>query len=168
MTEIISREEAKGRGLKYYFTGKACKHSHIVERFVSTAICTECNREKTRESYHKNPERFKESARRWARSNPDKRYRNFLSSRLRNTYGITVEQYDNMIRVQKGLCAICTDTCATGQRLSVDHNHQTNEIRGLLCRRCNTLVANLENNTKLLIKAHVYLQNPPASAVLNK
>jgi 5-methylcytosine-specific restriction endonuclease McrA len=41
-TEIISRIEAKRRGLKYFFTGKPCKHGHVYARYSSTGICVEC------------------------------------------------------------------------------------------------------------------------------
>ena len=41
--EIISRSEAKARGLKTYFTGKPCKHGHIATRLVSSGTCRECS-----------------------------------------------------------------------------------------------------------------------------
>ena len=40
--EIISRKEAKSRGLKKYFTGKPCKHGHIAERYVDGGGCKDC------------------------------------------------------------------------------------------------------------------------------
>ena len=42
MTKLITKAEAKEQGLKYYFTGKPCKHGHTATRFVSTRACTEC------------------------------------------------------------------------------------------------------------------------------
>jgi hypothetical protein len=42
--QIISRAEAKAKGLKRYFTGKPCKHGHVAERQVSNATCVECER----------------------------------------------------------------------------------------------------------------------------
>jgi len=41
--KIISKDSAKAIGLTRYFTGKACKHGHVCERFTSTSICVECN-----------------------------------------------------------------------------------------------------------------------------
>jgi hypothetical protein len=46
--EIISRKEAMERGLKYYFTGKPCKHGHIFERLVSNHGCLYCLRERAK------------------------------------------------------------------------------------------------------------------------
>src|SRR5689334_6819967 len=55
---------------------------------------------------------------------------------LKGTYGITLEEYQAMLEEQEHVCAICggTDT----KRLSVDHCHITEKIRGLLCRKCNS------------------------------
>lgn len=64
---------------------------------------------------------------------------------LKSKYGITVEMYDEMYEAQGGVCKICSrpETLVhhnNGKiaRLSVDHNHETGQVRGLLCRKCNT------------------------------
>lgn len=66
---------------------------------------------------------------------------------LRRNYGITQEQYDLMVFQQGGVCAICKqpETLINGktkrvQLLAVDHNHETGEVRELLCNTCNYLV----------------------------
>lgn len=41
---IISRAEAKSQGLKYFFTGKTCKHNHRTQRFVSSGSCCSCDK----------------------------------------------------------------------------------------------------------------------------
>lgn len=56
--------------------------------------------------------------------------------RLKVKYGITVEQYDRMLKMQRGKCAICSRVPAK-LRLSVDHDHKTGRVRGLLCWTCN-------------------------------
>lgn len=77
--EIISRSEAKEKGLKRYFTGKPCKKGHVSERYVSTAICCECvritrlkQRKSKREEYrrlaHEYRERNLEKARQCTRN----------------------------------------------------------------------------------------------------
>ena len=55
-------------------------------------------------------------------------------------YGITIEDYDRMYEEQGGRCAICrTDQPGgAGERFSVDHDHETGKVRGLLCNNCNT------------------------------
>jgi hypothetical protein len=41
------------------------------------------------------------------------------------------------MKIQDGRCAICRKKPQTGRRLSVDHDHKTGEVRGLLCTLCN-------------------------------
>ena len=82
-----------------------------------------------------------ERTKRWRLKNPDKQKaqtaRRCPKKRadwyLTNSYGITRDQYDKILKVQKFRCAICkTDTPPKGQ-WNVDHDHQTDEVRGLLC-----------------------------------
>lgn len=56
---------------------------------------------------------------------------------IKSRYGITVETYEKMLVDQGGVCAICKKACNTGKRLSVDHDHDTGKVRGILCQRCN-------------------------------
>lgn len=60
-------------------------------------------------------------------------------------YGITVEEYDQMVENQNGVCAICEKPCASGRRLAVDHDHVTGKVRGLLCGACNRIIGHLDN-----------------------
>jgi hypothetical protein len=57
---------------------------------------------------------------------------------LREQYGITLDQYEQMLVKQGGVCAVCKRLDPSGRPLSVDHSHRTGRIRGLLCIRCNT------------------------------
>lgn len=71
--EIISRKEAMERGLKYYFTGKPCKHGHIFKRRVITGYCEKCNsikysKNRSDEDYLK---KERERSRNWKRANKD-------------------------------------------------------------------------------------------------
>ena len=66
---------------------------------------------------------------------------------LKNKYDLTLEQYDQMFDAQNGRCEICGGLNKSGRRLAVDHNHDTGEIRGLLCNRCNGQLAALEDKT---------------------
>ena len=56
---------------------------------------------------------------------------------LKYTYGITLADYDEMLEQQHGVCVICGGVNFAGQRLCVDHDHVTGEVRGLLCHNCN-------------------------------
>jgi hypothetical protein len=80
---------------------------------------------------------------------------------LETRYGITVEQYNDMVEVQGGRCAICnkipTGKNHTSQRLAVDHDHATNTVRGLLCGTCNTTIGMIEDRPELLDRMRRYL-----------
>lgn len=80
---------------------------------------------------------------------------------LRWKYGITVEQFDDMVTAQDGRCAICRDLLeldAVELRLVViDHCHKTDVVRGVTCSRCNTLLGMSGDDPKLLRAAADYL-----------
>jgi hypothetical protein len=64
---------------------------------------------------------------------------------LKKTYGLDMEQYNNMFEAQAGYCALCGKHQTTlSRRLAVDHDHRTGAVRGLLCGRCNTSLERFE------------------------
>ncbi len=82
-------------------------------------------------------------------------------------HNLTTGQYDKMLRGQNGVCAICGELEITKQNdrlraLSVDHNHSTGKIRGLLCNKCNSAIGNLcvdDHGIELLCSAISYIKN---------
>lgn len=71
-------------------------------------------------------------------------------------FNLTPEQYAEMLAYQNGLCAICNNP-PEKQRLAVDHDHETGQIRGLLCRGCNLGIGYLKDNILTLESAILYL-----------
>jgi predicted transcriptional regulator len=82
-----------------------------------------------------------------------------------NRKGVSKEQYDNMLKNQNGVCAICSSP--TGHwsknkrraRLAVDHDHKTGNLRGLLCGNCNRGLRWFRDSKELLLKAVRYLES---------
>lgn len=75
-------------------------------------------------------------------------------NKLKKDFGITLDEYSRMFSEQHGVCAVCLQpesTIHSGskkvQSLSVDHNHNTNQVRGLLCSKCNTAIGLLDEDT---------------------
>ena len=68
-----------------------------------------------------------------------------LEHHLKHTYGLTLSEYDIMLKYQNNVCAICGGVDKSGRRLSIDHDHKTGQLRGLLCTACNTRLSVLEN-----------------------
>jgi len=73
-------------------------------------------------------------------------------------YGITVEEYDEMLMAQDGTCAICELPPTDGKPLRVDHNHETGQVRGLLCHNCNVVLGLMHDDPTLLAAACLYIQ----------
>lgn len=64
-----------------------------------------------------------------------------LAYRLKTRYGITLGQYKELFAKQEGRCAICQrHQDELKVRLVLDHDHQSKEIRSLLCAHCNLYV----------------------------
>lgn len=78
--------------------------------------------------------------------------------RLKHLYGMTLDQYENLLAEQEGKCRICRNACPEGKYLSVDHCHKTGKIRGLLCSRCNVALGCFKDSTDNLEAAILYLR----------
>lgn len=81
-------------------------------------------------------------------------------------YGLEPGEYDVLLAAQGGRCAICGNRPGR-KRLAVDHDHQTGEVRGLLCERDNhRLLGGAKDSLSILRRAVAYLEQPPARAAL--
>jgi Recombination endonuclease VII len=78
--------------------------------------------------------------------------------RLRCIYRISLEEYDAMLNRQGGVCAICKKKPDEGKVLFVDHCHVTGQVRGLLCHKCNSVLAFGNDDPDILSAAIAYLQ----------
>jgi len=61
------------------------------------------------------------------------------NEQLKYRYGISLDEYNDMLQAQGGTCAMC-DATALDDTLCVDHNHDTGEVRAILCKPCNTML----------------------------
>ena len=103
----------------------------------------------------KNKSRLNAMARKWRKSNPEV----VRKHNLKKYFGLTVQDYDDMYIEQGGRCGICgTHQSELSQKLSVDHNHDTNCIRGLLCSSCNLALGTFQDNPNILRNAVKYLE----------
>ena len=80
---------------------------------------------------------------------------------LSKTFGITLEDYNNILLAQDNGCCICGTTQPGGKngRFMVDHCHTTGKIRGLLCHNCNVGLGVFKDNPLNLTRAYKYLMN---------
>ena len=88
------------------------------------------------------------------------------NTNLKYAYGITLEEYNIMLEKQDGKCAICKTADPKGRQSGrgkvdnfyVDHNHDTGEVRGLLCNACNRAIGNFQDDPSILENAVLYLR----------
>jgi len=111
------------------------------------------------------PEKYEEmklKSREWwnKQSRQEKR-----SRALRSRYGISLEDLNQMLEDRDYRCDICNvhkpirlnSKSQQKRQLYIDHNHDTGEVRGLLCPRCNNFISYLENTPSLFYKGLNYL-----------
>jgi hypothetical protein len=89
-------------------------------------------------------------------------YETDKNHKLKKAYGITLDEYNKLLLKQKNKCSICEIDNNGKYRnkaraFAVDHCHNTNKIRGLLCSDCNIAIGLLKDNTKYLQSAINYL-----------
>ena len=92
-------------------------------------------------------------------------------------YGLTELDYEDLFRIQGGVCAGCKRPTLPGKNLSIDHKHQVGDkkrepferalsVRGLLCYLCNRVLGLLRDNPDTFANLARYLESPPASSVV--
>lgn len=82
-----------------------------------------------------------------------------LASVIRRHYGMELDDYHALLKRQNGVCAICKQPPnAQRTRLSVDHDHTTGRVRGLLCSSCNFAIGLMREDPARLRRAMDYLQ----------
>jgi len=125
-------------------------------------VCTKCNTDKPLDSFGINRAtkdglqyHCKACIREYAKKTYTPECR--ANKNLRHKFGITLEDYDSMLAQQDGKCAICRSEEPKGKRFSVDHNHETGEVRGLLCNSCNVAIGLLKDSPAVLEAAKEYL-----------
>jgi hypothetical protein len=97
----------------------------------------------------------------WKEQHPEEHLTCQRRSHLMRKYNMTIERYEQMEEAQGYVCAICGGPQNPKYKyFDIDHNHTTNVVRGLLCRRCNIVVGVLEKAPAIIKKAFAYLGIP--------
>lgn len=107
----------------------------------------EQQRERNRQHYKGNQEKYRER-------NRKARFRKF---------GLTQDQYQDMLDAQGGGCAICTTSFRVA-RMAIDHCHKTGLVRGILCVKCNTALGLLGDFPERIMEAARYVEKARLSS----
>ena len=138
--------------------------------------CSKCGKVKEKEAFHKDKSRpdgvacsCKECAKVYESANREKIKKRKVAYNAKNrerkkwwfilkTYGLTQDAYIEILKSQCGACAICGKTEeGSGRALSVDHNHDTGKVRGILCSDCNVGLGLFRDDIQCLHNAIDYL-----------
>lgn len=160
--ELITRDEARAKGLKRFFTGLPCIRNHISERYVSVGSCCECSKGYFKKWYDLHPEFFAEKAVRQRQADPEmykRLYDEWVAAnyerklthnrnrraKLLNAGSHTVQEVEALLEAQNFLCA--NPYCGVDLRTIAKHldhivslaNDGSNTIDNLqwLCDPCN-------------------------------
>lgn len=84
-------------------------------------------------------------------------------ARLRRRYGLTLDQFEAILKSQGNVCAVCKQP---DKVFCVDHNHKTLKVRGIVCLNCNLrVIGGARDKDELLINAAAYVTNNPADLI---
>ncbi len=130
--------------------------------------CKACHQAQQTGWYEANREASIASVKRWQQENKEhlhayrRDYRQRRKVEERNAYllrnfGISNDDYDELLKRQGGGCAICGRPPKKAA-LHVDHDHETSAVRGLLCVGCNNALGQFKDSTDLLARASSYLE----------
>lgn len=122
------------------------------------SYCKICENKYKVEWHKRNRDIVNKRSRKYYKNNKQK----VLAYSRKRLYNILEKEYQLLLKEQNFVCAICKSKCATYENLSVDHCHNTNKIRGLLCNRCNRALGMFEDNISLLKKVIKYLEKNDA------
>jgi hypothetical protein len=96
-------------------------------------------------------------AAKWNIENKERRRIIIQKNNYKKRYGLSIEQKQELVDKQNSKCAICNNDLKDAHDVCVDHNHITNKIRGILCRKCNLGIGHLNDSTQILKSAILYL-----------
>jgi hypothetical protein len=153
MSHKIEKHRAAGKA--YYDANKA----HVLAKNKRWKDAHKEERQAQWATYYKdNAEEYCAKRRAaWANKHQGDKQMRSRGSHLRERYGITLEEYDEMSEAQGGVCAACGKTNGS-KLLAVDHDHKTSEVRGLLCNNCNTALGRVDDNIDTLMALVRYLE----------
>ena len=122
---------------------------HRLSKDASSLLCKKCTKSYINSRYDPEKEKVRNAKRASQKRNRE----------LKCLYGITLDEYNKMLKGQNNSCAICKTTDIPPKRkgFDVDHCHTTKKVRGLLCHSCNVGIGFLKDDVEILKTAILYL-----------
>lgn len=76
---------------------------------------------------------------------------------LKRQHGLTPAEFESLLKIQGGVCAICKKSEWNGKRPHIDHDHRTGKIRGILCGKCNRALGFIDDDPDIALAIIEYL-----------
>ena len=152
---LVSIERTMGRCCAYYARGGKTR----AERIAADPTYLARHKASKQRSYrrHDNPEARRERYRLYHR---DRKIARDHQQKLQDR-GITQDDFDALLERQGGLCALCGGyNSRIDRELALDHDHNTGQVRGLLCDRCNLALGWCFDDPDFLERAAIYVRGP--------
>lgn len=99
-----------------------------------------------------------EYRRQWKEEHPLEARLKERESSLKKLYKLTIEAWDKLFEAQNSCCKICKSPDSGGKGWNTDHDHLTNQVRGILCQNCNLLLGHSKDDIHILETAIEYLK----------
>ena len=141
---------------------------------MKSKVCTKCGIDKPLERFHKDRlgkyglhSQCKDCMAKYRRQNRDRLRKQDRERQIKKLYGMTMNEHDELLTKQNGVCLGCGATNFNGKsyHLAVDHNHETGEVRGLLCLKCNRILGLANDSPSILRALADYLENSEVAEV---
>jgi len=133
---------------------KACAKSYNVKYYT---IHRKKMLRRSRKWNKLNPEKVAKAIKNYGKVHPEKVKERGRNQHLKK-YKLTTKEYNRMVKAQGGVCAICGEPERMQRALSVDHDHFTGEVRGLVCSRCNSAMGFADDSPMRLRKMADYIE----------
>ncbi len=145
-------------------TSKKCTRCHVekpaeefardrTQRSGLRSACNVCRARLDVMEYHQDPDKYREKNRELRNKRPIEKKRNNVLKK----YGLTHQDFQDLVAKQGNVCAICAQPEMVSPNLHVDHSHRTGTVRGLLCGHCNRAIGLLQDDPNIALAAAAYL-----------
>lgn len=152
---------------------------HPSRSYYAKGQCRNCYERALRSRNSAFTQRQRQNSKTWANTHKDrkkqldKKYRDFHKERFKLTQqanklawlNLNIDKAQELLAFQKNRCAICGGNPTHKRSFDLDHCHETAQVRGFLCGKCNMGLGMFDDNKEFLRKALSFLQHPPAKAL---
>ncbi len=117
------------------------------------SLCKKCQSEYGKEWRKKNRDKNRGYCKKYYSGNKHKWRARFYQSK----YGMTIQEIDELLKSQNGICPICRTAFKNTKLMSLDHDHTTGKLREILCNKCNTALGLLDEKIDRFERAIQYI-----------